>query len=443
MSLEPRPQVSTLARRIHGWSWQAFPIGMGTGAVYVTLSGIKERSSTLTTIETVFYFLNMALFFLNTLTLVVQAIVYPRQAWRLMKDPVKGIFVPLVVLSFATIIIGTINYAFPTGHVSVNFLYALFWVYVISAVITCFPMLMIWFNKPHDLNKFTPAYAFLIFPMVLAPSVPPNITMINLYPKMLVGVVSFNILRIMDPADTRAIGVLFVGYFFQGLGFFMTFIYIVIYIIRIMITGFLDGHQANGAFVACGPPGFTALALINLGARAREILDIHGLLTPQAGEIWYATSVMSALMLYGLAVFLFLFGVLPYWFKLHKHLNEILGCWALTFPNVGWINTTRTLGDLLDIYGFRIIHLVMTITIFITWCILIVLTAIAFWKGLIFLSQEEDVLRDAVYISRTSEDEKNQSTNNSTRGSHSETTLVLPLPSSTHSDMDIHGQRMV
>jgi len=63
---------------------------------------------------------------------------------------------------------------------------------------------------------------------------------------------------------------------------------------------------------------------------------------------------MSALMLYGLAVFLFLFGVLPYWFKLHKHLNEILGCkfipivscleiglnvhfqcqgWALTFPN--------------------------------------------------------------------------------------------------------------
>jgi len=47
---------------------------MGTGAVYVTLSGIKERSSTLTTIETVFYFLNMALFFLNTLTLVVQAI---------------------------------------------------------------------------------------------------------------------------------------------------------------------------------------------------------------------------------------------------------------------------------------------------------------------------------------------------------------------------------
>ena len=32
-----------------------------------------------------------------------------------------------------------------------------------------------------------------------------------------------------------------------------------------MMTGFLEGHQANGAFVACGPPGFTALALVRLG----------------------------------------------------------------------------------------------------------------------------------------------------------------------------------
>lgn len=33
---------------------------------------------------------------------------------------------------------------------------------------------------------------------------------------MLVGVIAFNVLRTMDPTDTRAVGVLFVGYFFQG-----------------------------------------------------------------------------------------------------------------------------------------------------------------------------------------------------------------------------------
>ena len=31
-------RVGHVARRVHGWSWQAFPVGMGTGAVYVNLS---------------------------------------------------------------------------------------------------------------------------------------------------------------------------------------------------------------------------------------------------------------------------------------------------------------------------------------------------------------------------------------------------------------------
>ena len=66
----------------------------------------------------------------------------------------------MIVLSFATIIIGTINYAVPPGHDSVGVIYALFWyvwrfwrrefvsdqlrVYVALAVLVCFPMLMIW-----------------------------------------------------------------------------------------------------------------------------------------------------------------------------------------------------------------------------------------------------------------------------------------------------------
>lgn len=65
---------------------------------------------------------------------------------------------------------------------------------------------------------------------------------------MLVGVVAFNVLRVIPPEDNRALGVLLVGYFFQGnyislrcfssdpsvpgLGFFMTFFYLCIYVIR-------------------------------------------------------------------------------------------------------------------------------------------------------------------------------------------------------------------
>jgi tellurite resistance protein TehA-like permease len=368
--------VTRIARRIHGWTWQAYPIGMGTSAVYVTMSGLRDRSPTLVTVEHVFFFLNIAIFLLNLSTLFLQAILYPKQAKRLVTDSGKNIFIPLMILSFATIVIGIINYGVQPGVLGKDTGYILFWVYVTLAVGISFPLLMIWYNQKHDIRTFSPAWMFLVFPM------------------MLVGVVAFNVLKTMDPADDRAVGVLLLGYFFQGIGFFVTMFYICIYFLRIMMTGFMDGHQANGVFVAVGPPGFTALALINLGSNARKILPAHGLVSDIAGEVWYSASIMAALMLFGLAIFLFLFGALPYWFKLHKHLHEILGCWALTFPNVGWISCIGALGNALDIKGFFDIQVVFVIIMAVIWVILAVFTAVAFKRGLILNAKPEDVVND-------------------------------------------------
>ncbi len=146
---------------------------------------------------------------------------------------------------------------------------------------------------------------------------------------------------------------------------------------------------------------------------------------------------MSALLLFGLAVFFFAFGALPYWFKLHKHLGEILGCtslryeshslmehntytrflgWALTFPNgtsfslqtpqnnlpishtptpVGWILTLRRLADIFHLNFFNIWSIIMTIMMCITWLILFGLTALAFYRGKIFISSPEDILKES------------------------------------------------
>ncbi|CAE6392676.1 unnamed protein product [Rhizoctonia solani] len=344
------PQYGTLRRRIHGWTWQSFPIGMGTGAVYVLLSALNPHPTWVTYIEITFYILNICLFSLNVIMLGLQLILFRRQFLRLSLGPAKGVFVPLSVLSFATIFIGTINYAVPTGIISTHGVYVMFWVYVALAIMVSFPMLMVWFNKPHDVTTFTPAWAFLIFPL------------------MFTGIIALNALRVIPG--------LFNNGNVTGIGLFMTFFYLAIYVLRIMTTGFMSGHQANGAFVASGPPRFTALALINLGGLAREIFPQYNLISPMAGEIFYAASIMSALLLFGLAVFFFAFGALPYWFKLHKCLHEILGCWALTFPNVGWINTLMALGKIFDIPGFDEWHLVMTVL------------------GEILMSRDEDVHAD-------------------------------------------------
>ena len=49
----------------------------------------------------------------------------------------------------------------------------------------------------------------------------------------------------------------------------------------------MEGHQANGAFVACGPPGFTALALINLGSQARKMSEVTLSLRPGCADAFF------------------------------------------------------------------------------------------------------------------------------------------------------------
>lgn len=296
--------------------------------------------------------------------------VFPGSAWTRLQDPIQGIFVPLMVVSFATIVVGTIDYDMSYGRISSNLIYALFWIYLAIAIATCFPMIKITFSKPHELSNFAPSYAFPVFPM------------------MLTGLVSANTLRVIDASDTRALGILLVGYVVHGLGLFMAFFYLAIYIHRVMTIGFMSGKQSNVAFVACSPPGFSALTLISLGDHARSILAARGYITDIAGDIWYSASVMASLLFYGLALFFFILGVISYRFSC-EHMDGILDCWALTFPNVGWINATRSLGDIFQIQGFFTFHLVMTIVMCITWLLLFTFTVIAFFQGRILKSGEE------------------------------------------------------
>ncbi|PBK87630.1 hypothetical protein ARMGADRAFT_1121610 [Armillaria gallica] len=363
---------SGIARRIHGWSWQAFPIVMGTSAVFMTLSDLKRHPVFVSRIETVFFVFSIFLFLTNTVMLFLQTFCA--------SSPYK-----LKVVSFATIIVGTINYDVTYGHVSSNLIYALFWVYLAIAMATCFPMIKITFSQRRGLVDFAPSYAFPVFPLVRDDTK---------VPAMLTGLVSANTLRVIDASDARALGVLLVGYVVHGLGLFMAFFFLSIYIARLMIYGFMENSQSNLAFVACSPPGFSALTLMSLGDHARSILGARGYITEAAGDVWYSASVMASLLLYGLALFFFILGVIAYGYSFKGHMDGILSCWAMTFPNVGWINATRLLGDIFEAQGFLIFHLVMTILICITWLVLSIFTATAFFQGKILKSRKEDVSKD-------------------------------------------------
>ncbi|KAG0143898.1 hypothetical protein CROQUDRAFT_162666 [Cronartium quercuum f. sp. fusiforme G11] len=326
------------------------------------------------------FFLNGAIFTFTSLILVIQAYLYPSRAKSLLFDPATTIFVPTFALNFATLILGLVNYAVPANVLGWVGLEVLFYCYVFLALVICIPLLVAWYNKPHDLKTFTPAWAFLLFPL------------------MLVGVVASRILAVMPLDSPQAVSVLFLGYMFQGLGTCMTFFYIPIYLSRIMQTGFMEGHQANGAFVMAGPPGFTAVALISLGRVVPEVFkqnDLHEMMTQQVGVVFFGTGVLMGIFLLGLCLVLFLMALIPYYSKIHKRLSEVLGMWATTFPIVGMTTTLRLLGDIFQSQILLFGQLIMTIFVCCAYVTALTCTVLALCKGKILFSSSEAVLRDS------------------------------------------------
>ncbi len=55
-------------------------------------------------------------------------------------------------------------------------------------------------------------------------------------------------------------------------------------------------------------------------------LGARGYITEAAGDVWYSASVMASLLLYGLALFFFILGVIAYGYSFKGHMDGILSC---------------------------------------------------------------------------------------------------------------------
>jgi len=178
---------------------------------------------------------------------------------------------------------------------------------------------------------------------------------------MLVGVIALNTLRVIDPSLTSALAILVLGYMFQGLGMAVTFIFITIHFYRAIRFGFHRGVAANSTFIAAGPPGFTALSILELGSYGRKILPLHTPLPQEAADVIYYASIPMALCLLGFALYCWVFAMLPYMLSLTKHIMlNPAAAWPLMFPALGFISTLSTFGSIFDSYAFYYAHAVFT-----------------------------------------------------------------------------------
>lgn len=80
--------------------------------------------------------------------------------------------------------------------------------------------------------------------------------------------------------------------------------------------------------------------------------------------------------------------------NIDKNLNEILGCWATTFPNVGLILSLKALGEVFEAKAFFVVQDILSGLVFVAYLTVLILTMIAIYKGLVFTSQDQEIYID-------------------------------------------------
>lgn len=97
--------------------------------------------------------------------------------------------------------------------------------------------------------------------------------------------------------------------------------------------------------MAVGPPGYTALAYMNLARTARYAFPAAGLFDEEAARIFQIVSIWYSLPLFGLALYLWITPLVLYTIGIIKirKFQWTMAFWSLTFPS------ERTAGRAIDI----------------------------------------------------------------------------------------------
>lgn len=107
---------------------------MGTGIVAVLMSSIPFHTPVLYYLSIVFFFLNVVIFALASITSILRYSLYP-EIWRVMiQDPTNSLFLATIPMGFATLIEMWVFICVPRwGQWAISFAWAMWIVDVVAA----------------------------------------------------------------------------------------------------------------------------------------------------------------------------------------------------------------------------------------------------------------------------------------------------------------------
>lgn len=344
-----------------------FAVTMGTGILALVLPMIPKIGGALIPVGEGLWYVNIGLFMLFTALYTARWIFYGHEARRIFGHNSVSMFIGTIPMGLATIINGCIFFGIARfGDAMVPVAHILWWIDVAMALAcgVCIPYLM-FTRHEHSLDGMT---AIWLLPVVAAE----------------VAAASGGMLAPQLGDSGAQFAVLVTSYILWAYSVPVAFSILALLILRMALHKLPHESMAASSWLALGPIGTGALAMLLLGRDAPAILAAYGL--ADVGFVAQGLGVMAGLLLWGFGLWWLALASLITWRYWRAGISFNLGWWGYTFPLGVFASATFNLGAAVRFSMFDIVGTILALALGLMWVVVAGKTLIGGWRGNLFVS---------------------------------------------------------
>ncbi|UJA05943.1 C4-dicarboxylate ABC transporter [Acinetobacter johnsonii] len=344
-----------------------FTVSMGTGVVALIVSEFPMLKALTWQLGTGLWYFNILLFVLFSVLYGLRWAFYPHEAKQIFQHPSMSLFLGTIPMALATILNGFLKYGQPIyGDTAVQIAQTLWYADVVLALLVAWAVpFAMYRHQEHALQQMTAVWLLPIVACEVAAS-------------------SGGLLLGHLAADTHAVAILLGSYVLWGVSVLPAFAILTILMLRLVLHKLPEKELAVSSWLALGPIGTAALALLVLGNQAPTLMASLGL--AQLGQLFQQAGILASLILLGFGLWWLGVAVLTTLHHAKQDLPFNLGWWGLTFPLGVYTLAILTLAQQLNLAFLYAVGYAFAAILMLLWSLVATKTAHGFYQGHLFFS---------------------------------------------------------
>ncbi len=364
---KPFTQLGQRQNLIRQFTPNWFTVSMGTGVVALIVSEFPMLKAFTWQLGTGLWYFNILLFVLFSVLYGLRWAFYPHEAKQIFQHPSMSLFLGTIPMALATILNGFLKYGQPIyGDTAVQIAQTLWYADVVLALLVAWAVpFAMYRHQEHALQQMTAVWLLPIVACEVAAS-------------------SGGLLLGHLAADTHAVAILLGSYVLWGVSVLPAFAILTILMLRLVLHKLPEKELAVSSWLALGPIGTAALALLVLGHQAPMLMASLGL--AQLGQLFQQAGILASLILLGFGLWWLGIAVLTTLHHAKQDLPFNLGWWGLTFPLGVYTLAILTLAQQLNLVFLYAVGYAFAAILMLLWSLVATKTAHGFYQGDLFFS---------------------------------------------------------